>query len=198
MHVVRPDRPVAGAERLTVEVAGSRILGKEPSISVAGKVHMAIVLAVLSLIARHPKGMSRSRSRTALVAEPSAAGSDGPVSRAQLRLRIVFDNDIRIGPGKADLLDAIGRTGSISAAGRELGMSYRRCWLLVDEVNRLFRRPVVQASAGGAHGGGARLTDFGRALVSAYRRVEERARAAIREEFAPFESDLIDGNDHAG
>jgi molybdate transport system regulatory protein len=101
-----------------------------------------------------------------------------------------------LGPGKIDLLDTIGRTGSISAAGRELGMSYRRAWLLVDEVNRLFRRPVVSASAGGSHGGGAQLTDFGRALVAAYRRIEERARVAIREELAPFESDLVDTDDH--
>lgn len=147
-------------------------------------------------IARHPSGMSRSRSRPDPARASSPTAADGPIARAKLRLRIVFDGDVRLGPGKADLLDAIGRTGSISAAGRELGMSYRRCWLLVDEVNRLFSRPVVLASAGGAHGGGAQLTDFGRALVSAYRRVEERARAAVREEFAPFESDLIAGDDH--
>lgn len=120
------------------------------------------------------------------------------MTRARPRLRIVFGEAMRLGPGKVDLLDAIGRTGSISAAGRELGMSYRRAWLLVDEVNRLFLRPVVLASAGGSHGGGARLTDFGRALIAAYRRVEERTRAAIREELAPFESDLADQADHSG
>ncbi|MDX2102980.1 MAG: LysR family transcriptional regulator [Alphaproteobacteria bacterium] len=100
--------------------------------------------------------------------------------------------DRRIGPGKIDVLEAVVRTGSIAAAGRTLGMSYRRAWLLVDEVNRLFTRPVVIAGAGGSHGGGARVTDFGLALIAAYRRIEERTRQAIREELAPFESDLAD------
>jgi molybdate transport system regulatory protein len=104
----------------------------------------------------------------------------------------VFGEAMRLGPGKVDLLEAVGRTGSISAAGRELGMSYRRAWLLVDAVNQMFRRPVVVAAAGGAHGGGAHLTDFGRALIGAYRRIEARTLTAIREELAPFETDLVD------
>jgi molybdate transport system regulatory protein len=140
--------------------------------------------------------MTKSGSRIAALRGRGAGQPAGRLSRSQLRLRIVFDDAMRLGPGKIDLLDTIGRTGSISAAGRELGMSYRRAWLLVDEVNRLFRRPVVSASAGGSHGGGAQLTDFGRALVAAYRRIEERARVAIREELAPFESDLVDTDDH--
>jgi molybdate transport system regulatory protein len=108
------------------------------------------------------------------------------------RLRIVLAGGQRLGPGKADLLEAIGRTGSISAAGRELGMSYRRAWLLVDAVNGMFRRPVVLASAGGAHGGGAELTEFGRSLVAAYRRIEARTLVAIREELAAFGDDFAD------
>jgi molybdate transport system regulatory protein len=114
----------------------------------------------------------------------------GPLSIAEPRLRIAFGEGIRLGPGKAELLEAIGDTGSISAAGRRMGMSYRRAWVLVDEVNRLFKRPVVIASAGGANGGGAQLTDFGRALVGAYRRIEARTLQAMREELSPFESDL--------
>jgi molybdate transport system regulatory protein len=124
----------------------------------------------------------RSRSR------PRA---DRSVAHAIPKLRIVFGDARRLGPGKIDLLEAVGNTGSISAAGRSLGMSYRRAWLLVDEVNRLFRRPVVVASVGGAQGGGAQLTDFGRALVAAYRRIEQRTSVAIREELAPFFSDLV-------
>ncbi len=117
--------------------------------------------------------------------------ASGPLATAVPRLRIQFDaSGPRLGPGKIELLEAIGASGSISAAGRRLGMSYRRAWLLVDEVNRLFTRPVVVASTGGANGGGAQLTDFGRALVGAYRRIEERTRQAMREELAPFESDL--------
>ncbi|MGE0024043.1 MAG: winged helix-turn-helix domain-containing protein [Hyphomicrobium sp.] len=116
----------------------------------------------------------------------------GPLSRAAVRLRIVFPADRQIGPGKADLLEAIGRTGSISSAARDLGMSYRRAWLLVDELGKLFKRPLLTTAAGGAHGGGAALTDFGRALVAAYRRIEDRAAEAARAELVAFESDLVD------
>jgi molybdate transport system regulatory protein len=107
--------------------------------------------------------------------------------RAKARVRVVFGDGLRLGPGKIDLLEAVGRTGSISAAGRTLGMSYRRAWLLVDAVNHMFRQPSVMAAAGGAQGGGAQLTDFGRELIAAYRRIEERTQQAICEEMAPFE-----------
>ena len=117
--------------------------------------------------------------------------ADGPLSRAVPRLRIVFDDGIRLGPGKIDLVAAVARTGSIAAAGRELGMSYRRAWLLIDEVNRLFRQPVVQASAGGTRGGGAQVTPFGLALVEAYRRIEDRLGQAVREELGPFATDFV-------
>ena len=80
------------------------------------------------------------------------------LSNASPRLRITFAPGMRLGPGKMDLIEAVGRTGSISAAGRELGMSYRRAWLLIDQVNAVFTEPVVVASAGGAQGGGAQLT----------------------------------------
>lgn len=120
----------------------------------------------------------------------AAEAAPGALARARPRVRIVFDGGVRIGPGKIDLLEAIAATGSISAAGRALGMSYRRAWLLVDETARLFARPVVVTSAGGTKGGGAQLTDFGRALIGAYRRVEARTDRAMREEFAPFETDL--------
>ena len=127
------------------------------------------------------------------MSEPSGGPGDdesGILAHASVRLRVDFHAGVRIGPGKIDLLEAIDRTGSISAAGRALGMSYRRAWLLVDELGKLFSRPVVVASAGGAHGGGARLTDFGRALVAAYRRIEARTSRVIAEELAPFETDL--------
>lgn len=106
--------------------------------------------------------------------------------RAFPRLRILIGDGMVLGPGKVDLLEAIGRTGSISAAGRELGMSYRRAWLLVDALNHMFPDPLVTTAAGGSHGGGAKLTDYGRGVAAAYRRVEERARTAMREEMAPF------------
>ncbi len=79
-----------------------------------------------------------------------------------------------MGPGKADLLDAIAREGSISAAGRSLGMSYRRTWLLVDTLNRCWVERVVETVAGGSAARGARLTPFGRQLLDGYRALEQR------------------------
>ena len=102
------------------------------------------------------------------------------------RLRIAMGKGLILGPGKVDLIEAIERKGSISAASREMGMSYRRAWLLVDALNTMFGRPLVVASPGGVHGGGAQITDFGKAIAAAYRRIEQRTYAAIREELAPI------------
>jgi molybdate transport system regulatory protein len=98
--------------------------------------------------------------------------------KIQFRLRIVLGNDIAVGPGKVDLLEAIGDAGSITAAARTLGMSYRRAWLLVDTMNRCFDAPVVIAEAGGASGGGAQLTPTGAEVVRRYRRMEAKAATA--------------------
>ncbi len=100
------------------------------------------------------------------------------------RLRIMVRPGLVLGPGKVELLEAIERTGSISAAGREMAMSYRRAWLLVSALNEMFGRTLVTTSPGGAGGGGAQVTEFGRAVAEAYRRADERSNAAIREEFA--------------
>src|SRR4249920_3182877 len=80
---------------------------------------------------------------------------------ARLRVSIVFESGARIGPGKAKLLESIRDTGSISAAARDMGMSYKRAWVLLDSINRAFTEPVVTAAPGGAGGGGASLTPFG-------------------------------------
>ena len=90
----------------------------------------------------------------------------------------------RIGPGKIAVLEAIDREGSISAAGRALGMSYRRAWELVDAVNKVIGTAVVSTSPGGAGGGGAQLTDAGRALVADYRLIEREAHRAVRARLA--------------
>jgi len=95
------------------------------------------------------------------------------------RLRIVIEPDVAIGPGKADLLEAIRDTGSISAAGRKLGMSYRRAWLLVDELNQHLGAPVIDAVTGGAKGGGAALTRTGEEVLARYRAMEAACRVAI-------------------
>ena len=96
----------------------------------------------------------------------------------RLTLRIDFDGGRAIGPGKIKLLELIDALGSISAAGRRMGMSYRRAWMLVDALNRCFREPLVTSHAGGAHGGGAALTPSGCAVVRHYRAVEAAAQAA--------------------
>lgn len=90
----------------------------------------------------------------------------------RLTIRLDLPNGHRIGPGKIRLLEAIAATGSISAAGRSLGMSYRRAWLLVDEINRAFTQPAVAGQTGGSGGGGTALTDWGRELVDLYRGLE--------------------------
>ena len=113
-------------------------------------------------------------------------------AKAALRLRVVFDDDAMIGPGKADLLELIAETGSISAAGRRMGMSYKRAWTLVETLNAIFRRPLVERSRGGAAGGGARLTEEGRRVLAHYRSLEERARAAGAEDIAALEAMLKD------
>jgi len=95
-----------------------------------------------------------------------------------LRLRVVLERDIAIGPGKADLLEGIAATGSISAAAARLGMSYKRAWLLVDTMNRCFRTPLVAAAKGGQSGGGAELTALGAEVLDRYRAMERRASKA--------------------
>jgi molybdate transport system regulatory protein len=94
------------------------------------------------------------------------------------RLRISKGEDIAVGPGKIDLLEAIATTGSITAAAKQVGMSYRRAWLLVDTMNRSFRSPVVTAEAGGQRGGGTALTPLGAEIVQRYRRIEAAAARA--------------------
>ena len=95
----------------------------------------------------------------------------GKTDRIQPRLRVVRDEDIAIGPGKAELLEMIAVTGSIAAAGRAMGMSYKRAWLLVETMNDCFRSPLVVASRGGSGKGGAELTDTGKSALAAYRRL---------------------------
>ena len=104
-----------------------------------------------------------------------------PSPKQKLRLRLLYNDDIAIGPGKAMLLENIAETGSIAAAGRRMGMTYRRAWLLVDTMNRCFREPVVLAAKGGVGGGGATVTGFGRSVLAKYRRLESRAVAEFEE-----------------
>jgi len=96
----------------------------------------------------------------------------------RLRIRIVFGENEMMGPGKADLLEGIARCGSIAAAGREMGMSYKRAWELIGTLNAMFRAPLVESTRGGPGGGGAVLTDFGHEVVAQYRAFEAEAAAS--------------------
>jgi molybdate transport system regulatory protein len=114
----------------------------------------------------------------------------------KLKAQILCGDEIAMGPGKADLLEAIAREGSLSAAGRAMGMSYRRTWLLVDAMNRCWRERLVETIAGGGAAKGARLTDAGHAVLAAYRTLETALDEAAAEPFAPLAARLRAAPDH--
>jgi molybdate transport system regulatory protein len=108
----------------------------------------------------------------------------------RLTVRVDFGSERALGPGKIRLLEAVGRTGSISQAGRSLDMSYRRAWLLIDDMNQCFREPVVTTQSGGAQGGGAALTPFGQDLIETYRAIETQAISATKARLRELEHAL--------
>jgi len=110
------------------------------------------------------------------------AGAWHTASMARLRVSIVLASGARIGPGKAKLLESIRDTGSISAAAREMGMSYKRAWLLLDSMNRAFSELVVTAAPGGAGGGGATLTAFGAEVLERYNRILDHAATTVADD----------------
>jgi len=93
----------------------------------------------------------------------------------KLRMRVTVGEMVAVGPGKIALLEALAREGSITAAAKALGMSYRRAWLLIDETNKALREPAVSTAQGGAKGGGSQLTETGERLVALYRGIENKA-----------------------
>lgn len=108
------------------------------------------------------------------------AKAPGQPPEVRLRLRVSVGEVVAIGPGKVTLLEAVAEHGSISAAARSIGMSYRRAWLLLDELNRSLKQPAFETAQGGERGGGTRLTATGGALVRHYRGAERAALAAGR------------------
>ena len=141
--------------------------------------------------------MTAARSSAASSSRPSAGGvavdadessaatrprtrRRGPVAR--FRLRVTSGETIAIGPGKIDLLEAIVETRSITAAAKSIGMSYRRAWILVDQINACLRQPAVASAKGGERGGGSRLTAVGEDLVARYRRIEAHAAKACADD----------------
>lgn len=127
-------------------------------------------------------GTARRRSGRLLLPAASAVPDSGDMDRnarrPTLRIRIVFGDEEMIGPGKAELLERIDRSGSIAAAGRQMNMSYKRAWQLIGTLNAMFRAPLVDSSRGGPGGGGAVLTEAGRTVLSLYRAFEQDAAEA--------------------
>ncbi len=107
-----------------------------------------------------------------------------------LSLRINLDPDGRIGPGKIELLEQIAAFGSISAGARRMNMSYKHAWDLIEEMNRIFGKPVIATQAGGKKGGGAELTPTGLAVVGRYRAIERAAAAAAEPHIAALQADI--------
>ena len=127
--------------------------------------------------------MDNSATDPPIMPDPTIV--DHPLS-IEVGLRVHLGDQIAIGPGKAQLLDAIRRTGSISAAGREMGISYKHAWLLVDSMNGCFQAALVEAVKGGKAGGGAWLTSLGLEVLECYRRMQTLAAEAIRPEVGNF------------
>jgi molybdate transport system regulatory protein len=100
----------------------------------------------------------------------------------RLKIRITHGPNTAIGPGKADLLEAIIQQGSISKAAQSMNMSYRRAWELVNVMNEAFKSPLVSTAHGGSHGGGAQLTDLGKTVLQHYRDLEHKVRQTAHEE----------------
>ncbi len=122
--------------------------------------------------------------------EAPVSGSKKPTLTCRPRIRIMAGKEIALGPGKVDLLEAIERTGSISAGARALGLSYRRAWDLVDTMNQCFKQSLVERVKGGKGGGGAQLTAAGRGMLHLYRTMESKALKAIGPEWKTVQKSL--------
>jgi molybdate transport system regulatory protein len=131
--------------------------------------------------ARAPAPAEAAGTQTQAAPRPRPRRGE-PVAR--FRLRVTVGEIIAVGPGKIDLLEAIAEKRSITAAAKSIGMSYRRAWILVDQINACLRQPAVASAQGGEHGGGSRLTAVGEALVQRYRRIEARAAEACADDIA--------------
>ncbi len=106
------------------------------------------------------------------------------IQNPKAAIKIEFANDLKLGRGKIRLLELVGETGSISAAARKMNMSYRRAWLLMDELNHMFGRDVIETAAGGSGGGGAHVTDFGMRVIQVFRELEKQADGLVQTRIA--------------
>jgi len=107
-----------------------------------------------------------------------------------VKIRILSGDELAMGPGKADLLDQINKTGSIAAAGRAMNMSYKRAWDLVETMNKCFKTPLVEKSKGGATKGGAIVTPFGIEILKKYRSIQKKALNTIKNDVDDFQKFL--------
>lgn len=110
--------------------------------------------------------------------------------KTSVKIRLHLNDKIALGPGKADLLEAIIQNGSISAAGRAMNMSYKRAWDLVNTMNESFVQPIVTTAKGGSHGGGAEVTELGKQVLTQYRLAQLRAEQAIEDEMLTLSNQL--------
>lgn len=111
-----------------------------------------------------------------------------------VRLRIYFGTDLAIGPGRIELLERVQQTGSLAKAAREMGMSYRRAWQLMQSLNQSLASPATVAATGGRGGGGATVTPNGLALIRAYRRWEAGATRNAKKQLAKFAPSEVKGS----
>ncbi len=132
----------------------------------------------------------KPRSRRAAARAEDKDGA--PLRQVGLTIRVDFGAFGYLGPGKIALMELIAEHGSISAAGKEMDMSYRRAWLLVDEINRIFREPLVEKQMGGSGGGGARLSPLGQDVVRRYRAIQRAAAAATAADIKALKCALAD------
>jgi molybdate transport system regulatory protein len=110
--------------------------------------------------------------------------------KTSVKIRLHINDKVALGPGKADLLEAIIQHGSISAAGRAMGMSYKRAWDLVNTMNESFAKPIVLTAKGGSHGGGAEVTELGKQVLHQYRQAQVQAEKAIEQEMNQLSEQL--------
>jgi molybdate transport system regulatory protein len=136
-----------------------------------------------------------SRSISVASAPAASGGSASGGAGHRISLRLDLASGARVGPGKVRLLEEIASSGSSSAAGRALKMSYRRAWELVEDLNRHLGLPVVTTAAGGSGGGGARLTPAGLALVAQYRAIEAASQAAAAAHISELEKAISPNTD---
>ena len=140
--------------------------------------------------------MPKLKKKAAVTSDEAEIQSISPIQhgksstslpKLKLSLRLLYGDEIAMGPGKAELLAAIVKTGSISAAGKSMGMSYRRAWMLVDVMNRCFKSPLVETAKGGSHGGGAWLSPLGKAMLANYQTMDAATKQVAKAYLGLFE-----------